>query len=153
MSVAEAINAIKEISNELVALPDDNAYNELTKSYFSELERELKPAAYLVPTSAQEVSKIVRTLRPFRNEMKIAICGSGQQATPAVANVRNGLTIHLQGLRGIEIDSERRVISIAAGEKMGSVYEKATALGLGVSGNRHSTGGIGGDALQGEPHL
>lgn len=31
---------------------------------------------------------------------------------------------------------------------MGKVYENVTALGLGVVGNRHSSGGIGGDAVQ-----
>ena len=150
MSVTEAIEALKSVSKDLVALPSDSAYDELTGSYFSELERELRPAAYLTPTSAQGVSKIVKTLRPFQKYVRIAVCGSGQQATPAVANVRDGLTIHLRGLRGIEIDSERKTISVAAGENMGTVYEKAVASGLGVSGNRHSSGGIGGDAVQGE---
>ncbi|KAI1370568.1 hypothetical protein F4677DRAFT_438049 [Hypoxylon crocopeplum] len=32
---------------------------------------------------------------------------------------------------------------------MGNVYETVSATGLGVLGNRHSSGGIGGDALQG----
>lgn len=32
---------------------------------------------------------------------------------------------------------------------MGSVYDEVIAAGLGVVGNRHSSGGIGGDAVQG----
>ncbi|KAI0890678.1 uncharacterized protein GGS22DRAFT_184027 [Annulohypoxylon maeteangense] len=45
----------------------------------------------------------------------MAICGAGQQATPGVANVRDGLTIHLGNLRGITLNSEKRIVSIAAG--------------------------------------
>lgn len=41
-------------------------------------------------------------------------------------------------------------MSVAAGEKMGNVYGKLVSLGLGVAGNRHSSGGVGGDAVQGE---
>jgi FAD/FMN-containing dehydrogenase len=42
-----------------------------------------------------------------------------------------------------------KVVSVAAGERMGNVYKKLVSLGLGVAGNRHSSGGIGGDAVQG----
>jgi FAD/FMN-containing dehydrogenase len=50
--------------------------------------------------------------------------------------------------QGIQIDEEKKIVSVAAGERMGNVYEKLISLGLGVAGNRHSSGGIGGDAVQ-----
>ncbi|KAH8681717.1 hypothetical protein BX600DRAFT_505375 [Xylariales sp. PMI_506] len=149
MSVVSAIEAVKKLSNSLVVLPESSEYDEITKSYFSELERELKPACYLTPTSASQVADILKTIKPFATGLQIAICGSGQQATPAVANVRDGITIHLRHLRGIELDTENNVVSVGAGEQMGRVYEKVMAAGLGVVGNRHSSGGIGGDAVQG----
>lgn len=67
-----------------------------------------------------------------------------------MANVRSGLTIHLRNLRGIEISADRKYVSIGAGEQMGSVYDHVIAAGRGVLGNRHSSGGIGGGAVQGE---
>lgn len=150
MAVLKAVQAIKEISDDLVVAPDSGVYDEITKSYFSELERELKPAYFLTPNSAQQVSEILKAVKPFAGDLQIAICGAGQQATPGVANVRDGLTIHLRGLKGVEVDTDNKVVSVAAGEKMGNVYEKLVSLGLGVAGNRHSSGGIGGDAVQGE---
>jgi FAD/FMN-containing dehydrogenase len=152
MSVSNAIRAIEEISSDLVVLPDTQAYDEITNSYFTELERELKPACFLTPKSAKEVAGIIKAIKPFTDGLKIAICGAGQQATPAVANVHDGLTIHLGNIRGVEVETKKKVVSIAAGEKMGHVYEIVTASGLGVAGNRHSSGGIGGDAVQGESH-
>ena len=153
MAISSAIQAVRDISNDLVILPESPSYDEITASYFSELERELTPAAFLTPSSATQVADILKALKPFVNNLKIAIAGSGQQTTPAVANVRDGLTIHLRNLKGIEVNAEKKIVSIAAGERMGDVYETAAASGLGVMGNRHSTGGIGGDALQGRLHL
>lgn len=149
-SVSKAIEAVKKISSDLVVLPGSEEYYEITKSYFSELERELKPSSFLTPSSVSQVADIVKALKPFADDLKFAICGSGQQATPGVANVRDGLTIHLRNLRGVELDTEKKIISVAAGEQMGKVYETVMAAGLGVVGNRHSSSGVGGDAVQGE---
>ncbi len=146
-----AIEALQEVLKEEVFLPGSNTYDELSWSYFSELERELRPACFVTPNSTAQVACIVKALRPFANDIKIAICGAGQQSTAAVANVRDGITIHLRGLKGIKVDEEKSIVSIAAGEQMGRVYDETTALGLAVAGNRHPTAGIGGDALQGEP--
>ncbi|RYP61823.1 hypothetical protein DL771_009989 [Monosporascus sp. 5C6A] len=148
MPLSDAIEAVKKISSDLAVLPGSEEYDEITKSYFSELERELKPACFLTPSSVSQVADIVKAIKPFAGRSAVAICGSGQQATPGVANVRHGLTIHLRNLRGIEIDTHKKVVSVAAGERMGKVYETVMAAGLGVVGNRHSSGGIGGDAVQ-----
>lgn len=152
-SVPDAIEAITQISSNLVVLPGSEQYDEITESYFSELERELKPSCFLVPSSASEVSQILKTLRPFAEGIKFAVCGSGQQATPGVANVKDGITIHLQNLRGVELNTGKKTVSVAAGERWGKVYETVMAAGLGVVGNRHSSGGIGGDVVQGELFL
>ncbi|KAI1754034.1 hypothetical protein F4782DRAFT_545374 [Xylaria castorea] len=149
MSVSDAIKAVENISGGLIALPGSEEYTKLAKSYFTELEREIKPACFATPTSTAQVADIVKAIKPFAGPSMLAICGAGQQATPGVANVQDGLAINLQKLRGIQLDADRRVISVAAGELMGNVYDEAVAVGLGVVGNRHSSGGIGGDAVQG----
>lgn len=150
MAATQAAQAIKEISDDLVVSTESETYNEITESYFSELERELEPEYFVLPQSAQQVSQVLKACRPFAGDLRIAICGAGQQCTPGVANVRDGLTIHLRNLKGVQVDEGTKIVSVAAGEKMGSVYEKLVGLGLGVAGNRHSSGGIGGDALQGK---
>lgn len=152
MSLSSAIDALNKISSDLVVLPKSKKYDTITASYFSALERELTPACFVSPSSAMQVADIVKALKPFTNilKSKLAICGLGQQSTPGVANVRDGITINLKNLRGVKIDKERNLVSVAAGENMGHVYERVTEAGLEVVGNRHSSGGIGGDALQGK---
>ncbi|KAH7310807.1 hypothetical protein B0I35DRAFT_439735 [Stachybotrys elegans] len=149
MSIPKAIEAVQKISTKLVALPDSEEYNEIIKSYYTELERELRPACFLTPYSPGDVADILKALKPLLDSPVVAIAGAGQQTTPGAANIQGGITIHLRNLRGIDIDEEHKTISVGAGENMGHVYEKAAAMGLGVAGNRHARGGIGGEALQG----
>ncbi|RYO88963.1 hypothetical protein DL764_008653 [Monosporascus ibericus] len=134
MPLSDAIEAVKRISRDLVVLPGSEEYDGITKSYFSELERELKPACFLTPSSVSQVADIVKAIKPFAGRSTVAICGSGQQATPGVANVHHGLTIHLRNLRGIEIDTEKKIVSVAAGERMGKVYETVMACRTWCSG-------------------
>ncbi|KAK7743428.1 hypothetical protein SLS62_010572 [Diatrype stigma] len=123
MSVSDAIEAVGETSRGLVALPGSEQYETILKSYFPELERELRPACFLTPSSASQVADIVKAIKPFvGRSSKVAICGSGQQATPAVANVHGGLTIHMRNLQGVTIDTERNIVSVAAGEQMGKGF-------------------------------
>lgn len=150
MSILDAIKLVGAISSDLVALPGSDEYDKLAASYLTELERELKPACFMTPRSASQVSEILKAIKPFAKPSSLAICGAGQQATPGVANVGDGLTIHLQQLRGIQLDKEKGTVSVGAGELMGNVYDTVAAAGLGVVGNRHSSGGIGGDAVQGK---
>ena len=149
MSVSKAIEAFAQLSGNVIIQPGTQLYEEITASYFSGLERDQRPACFFTPHSSAQVSEVVKAIKPFSDGLKVAICGSGQQATPAVANVRDGITIHLRNLRGVDVDKKNGVVSIAAGEQMGNVYEKLVSLGLGCVGNRHSSGGIGGDAVQG----
>lgn len=144
------MDVVAKLPKALVVLTETKEYDDLINSYFSALERDLKPQCFLTPSSVSDVATIVKALKPCADGLKLAVCGAGQQATPGVANTHNGITIHLRGLRGIHVDQEKMFVSIAAGERMGDVYERLGALGLGVAGNRHSSGGIGGDALQGE---
>lgn len=77
MSITQAIEAVKEISADLVILPESQTYDEITKSYFTELERELKPASFLCAKSASQVSGIIKAMKPFADGLKFAICGAG----------------------------------------------------------------------------
>jgi FAD/FMN-containing dehydrogenase len=124
-------------------------YDEILKSYFLEVKRELKPAYFIILRSAQQVSQVLRVCKSFASNLQIAICGASQQPTPGVANIRDRLTIHLRNLKGVQVDEEKKIVFVAAGERMGNVYEKLVGLSLGVAGNRHSSGGVGGNAVQG----
>ncbi len=151
MTVAEAIAAVQNISRNLVVLPRTEEYNRLIGSYNTELERELRPACFLRPSSATQLGSILEAINTLAPPSTVAICGLGRQTTPGVANVHGGLTIHLGNLQGIKVDTERKIVSIAAGEQVGNAYRELVEKGYAVVANRRSHGGIGGDALQGEP--
>ncbi|TGJ86546.1 hypothetical protein E0Z10_g2234 [Xylaria hypoxylon] len=75
MSVLNAIKAVEKISSDLVALPGSDEYDSLAKSYFTELEREIKPACFITPSSTAEVADIVKAIKPFAMPSMLAICG------------------------------------------------------------------------------
>lgn len=150
MSIPDAIKAVSTISSDLVALTGSDKYEKLAKSYFTELERQLKPACFTTPGSASQIADILKAIKTFTKSSTLAICDAGQQPTPGVSNVGDGITIHLRSFCGIKINTEKEIVSVGAGELMGDVYDAVTAAGLGVVGNRHSSGGIGGDAIQGK---
>jgi len=78
MSIRDAIEAVERTSSSRVVLPDSKEYDEIIESYFSELERELKPACFLTPRSSLEVAEIVKAVKPFKSlKGKVAICGAG----------------------------------------------------------------------------
>ncbi|KAJ3567881.1 hypothetical protein NPX13_g6614 [Xylaria arbuscula] len=112
MSTPDAINAVKTISSDLLGSDD---YDKLA-AYFTELEQ------------------ILKAIKPFAKPRSLSICGAGRQATPGVADVGDGITIHLRKLRRIHVDKEKRIVSVGAGELMGVVNKKAAAAGLGVVG-------------------
>jgi FAD/FMN-containing dehydrogenase len=101
MAATRAAQDIERISDDRIVAPESEAYDKITKSYFSEVEHELRPAYFITPRSTQQASQILNACKPFANNLQIAICGGGQQCTPGVANVRDGLTIHLGNLKGV----------------------------------------------------
>jgi FAD/FMN-containing dehydrogenase len=124
-------------------------FDELNASYLSALESDITPACIFLPKTKAEVQAFVRTVRPFvaSGHLKFAIRGAGQVPLPGSANIENGITLDLRNLTGVEFKDG--VVSIAAGERWGSVYQKLAAEGLGVTGSRSGNGGIGGLALEG----
>ncbi|ROW09007.1 hypothetical protein VMCG_02683 [Cytospora schulzeri] len=96
-----------------------------------------------------DVDKFVTVVRPFAldGSAPFAIRGAGQQPLPGCANIQDGITLDLRFLTGIEIKDG--IVSIAAGERWGTVFEKVEEQGLGVAGGRSAQGGIGGLALSG----
>lgn len=153
MSVSDAIEALRAISTDLMALPATKEYDGTLKTYLSTLENDIKPAAFALPRKKEDVVAILQTLKSFSSQVAIAIAGAGQQPAPGVANIAGGITIHMRRFKDIEVNSENNTVSISPGETWGPVYEKLDALGLSVSGCRASSGGIGGLATHGQYSL
>ncbi|KAI0481794.1 hypothetical protein F4859DRAFT_476025 [Xylaria cf. heliscus] len=124
-------------------------YEELNHIYQSGLCSDLTPACIVQPTTVQDVSTFVKTIKPFALSGKapFAIVGGGQQPAPGCSNIQDGITLSLQRLKGITIKDD--VVEVAAGESWGPVYDQLGEAGLGFSGGRSYRSGIGGLALAG----
>ena len=66
------------------------------------------------------------------------------------ANIENGVTIDMRGLKGIEISKDNTYVTISVGETWGSVYEELEKHGLTTAGGRVGRVGVGGLVLGGE---
>lgn len=147
--VAQAISALRQaLPHAHLITPEANEeYQSLNNSYLSGFESDLSPACIFLPRSKEEVVAFVRAIKPFVGEVQFAIRAAGRQPLPGCANVQDGITVDLRSLKGIHIQDDH--VQVAAGELWGSVYEHLEPHGLGVTGGKSTTCGIGGLATQG----
>lgn len=148
-AVAQAISAIRHaLPRAHLVLPEaEEEYKSLNNSYLSGFESDLSPACIFLPRSKEEVAAFVRAIKPSVGHVQFAIRAAGRQPLPGCANVDKGITIDLRSLKGIHVQDGQ--VQVAAGEVWGSVYEHLEPHGLGVTGGKSTTCGIGGLATQG----
>jgi FAD/FMN-containing dehydrogenase len=151
MEVSKAIEALQlALPAVEFALKGTQEHETLNRGSFqSALQSDIVPACIVRPKVKEDVSTFVQTIRPFvlANEAAFAIVSGGRQPVPGCSNIKDGITLNLSLLKGIQIQDG--VVSIAAGETWGPVFDKLVEKGLGCSGSRSSKGGIGGLALSG----
>lgn len=152
MDTKQAIEALKQaLSSAIIALPGTTEYDAIRGQYQSAGCAEITPAAYVQPSTAQEVSIFVKTIKPFAlsGTAPFAIVGLGQQPARHCSNIEApGITLSLRRLKGFLIkDGE---VEVAGGESWGTVYDALVERGLGFSGGRSYRSGIGGLALAGK---
>ncbi|KAI1273033.1 hypothetical protein F5Y07DRAFT_378185 [Xylaria sp. FL0933] len=147
--VAEAISALREAlpHAHIVAPEASEEYQSLNSSYLSGFESDLSPAYIFLPESTSDIAAFIRAIRPFVGDVEFAVRAAGQQPLPGCANIQDGITVDLRSLKGLALKDD--VVQVAAGERWGSVYEFLEPHGLGVTGGKSTSCGIGGLATQG----
>lgn len=125
----------------------DEEYQSLNNSYLSGFESDLSPACIFLPRSENEVVAFIRAIGPFVDDIEFAVRSAGRQPLPGCANVDGGITVDLRSLKGIHVQEGQ--VQVAAGELWGTVFEHLEPHGLGVTGGKSTTCGIGGLATQG----
>ncbi len=145
------LSTLKTALPDKILLPDDPAFQEPNNAYFSVFSRQLQPLAVALPTSAAEVSALVKALNPLLKQgiVRIAIKGTGHTPIANSANIQDGVTIHLSGLKGIKLNEDKSLVEIGVGETWGSVYEELEKYGLTTAGGRVARVGVGGLVLGG----
>lgn len=151
MDTTQAIEALKRaLPGAIFAFPGTTEYAAISDQYQSGTTSELTPACFVQPSSAEEVSTFIKTIKPFalNGAAPFAIVGVGQQPAAGCSNIEApGVTLSLQRLKGISVKDG--VVEVAAGESWGPVNDTLVERGLSFSGGRSYRSGIGGLALAG----
>ncbi|MEJ2705141.1 MAG: FAD-dependent oxidoreductase [Sedimentisphaerales bacterium] len=82
------------------------------------------------------------------NEVPIAVRGGGHSG-PGLSLCDDGLVIDLSLMKGVRVDSARRMVRVGAGCTWGDIDHATHAFGLAVPGGVISTTGVGGLTLGG----
>lgn len=132
--------------HENVLLPDTAEYKERQESFWS-LYSKVEPGCIVCPTSAQEVSTILKTLtkagQPF------AVRSGGHTQWTGANNIQGGVTIDLQHLNWTRFDENTDLVDIGSGARWKEVYAELKTHGRIVAGGRNGKVGVGGLLLGG----
>lgn len=139
-------------TNDAIALPGSEAYEESNGSYFSAFENELRPSHIVKPTTVEQVQSVIKALRPhiLAGDCKIAIRGEGHTPFAGSANIQDGVTLDLRGFKGIALSEDRTTVEIGVGETWTTVYNELEKHGLTTAGGRVGRIGVAGFILGGK---
>jgi hypothetical protein len=132
-----------------VVFQNTEAYANITTSYWSAFENELKPACVVTPTTAKELGKIIKHIGDFPGKVEVAVKGGGHTAWAGSANTDGGVLINLEDFKELHINREAGTITIGVGHNWGDVYGVLQPLALAVAGGRVSNVGVSGLILGG----
>jgi hypothetical protein len=133
-----------------VTYPGQNSYNASLASYFDGKSR-LTPNCIVQPTTAEEVSTIVKVLvaANLQKTCQFAVRSGGHTPIPGANNIEDGVTIDMLNMNRTTFDVASKTASILPAARWGSVYATLEPLGRMVAGGRGSTVGVGGFLLGG----
>lgn len=134
-----------------ISLPDSAPYNESIGSFFSEQNNVIKPACVVSATSTKDVQEAVGILSTLSlvgkfsgDKCQFAVRSGGHTPWAGSATIQDGVDIDLSALNHITPSKDKKTVSIGPGNRWIDVYLKLDALGLGVSGGRVASVGVGG---------
>ena len=114
-----------------VSLPGQPAYDASKNSYFFQ-EARLSPACIVFPSSAIEVSLVIKRLAAFRNESSspplVAIRGGGHTPFSGAANVDDGVTIDLSRLNEVELANSHTAPSVEFSHPQAGIISPSNSL-------------------------
>lgn len=127
-----------------VALPGDERYAEACRLWNGAVQR--RPAMVAFCRRPEEVQAAVRAAR--RHGLPLSVRGGGHDwAGRAFRD--GGLVLDLTGMRGVTVDPQARVATVAGGATVKDVAEAAAAHGLVAALGNCGTVGMGGLTLGG----
>lgn len=139
------------VAESAILRPGNTDFEKDNGSYFSAFENEITPSFIAKPTTVQQVQELVRKLRPYllNGTCQMAIRGSGHTPFAGSANIQNGVTVDMRGLKGINLNVADDAVEVAAGETWETVYTELEKHGLTTAGGRVGRVGVVGLLLGG----
>ncbi|KAM3451773.1 hypothetical protein MY3296_005053 [Beauveria thailandica] len=124
-----------------VYLPSSAPYEARLDSYWS-LSAALRPWCMVLPSSAEDVSVVMKIL--VENRCRFGIRAGGHGGFPLSNSVQDGVTIDLGHMNTTTWNPETGLASIQPGSQWHHVYETLAPHGVVVAGARVDTVGVGG---------
>jgi FAD/FMN-containing dehydrogenase len=110
-------------------------------------QQAVTPAAIFQPRSAKEVA--IALILCKEAECKFAVKSGGHAAMKGASSADGGVTIDLKHLNSIELNEDKTIASLGAGNTWERVFEELGKDGLAVAGGRAGDVGVGGYTLGG----
>jgi hypothetical protein len=117
-------------------------YQQITESYWSAQQAEVRPACVFIPSVDKEVSVLV--LLSQLTGCPFAAKSGGHAVFAGASSSPGGITVLLRDLNEITLRPGRRVVSVGPGNTWGQVYRALEPNGLAAVGGRLSNIGVGG---------
>jgi FAD/FMN-containing dehydrogenase len=131
------------LSGEVVG-PSDQGYEDARKVFNAMIDR--RPAVIVRCFGSKDVAAAVDYAR--ENELDVAVRGGGH-SVPGFGTVDEGVVIDLSGMRGVDVDPQRRTARAQGGVTWGIFNDATHPHGLATTGGIVSTTGVGGLTLGG----
>ncbi|KAK1773436.1 hypothetical protein QBC45DRAFT_461635 [Copromyces sp. CBS 386.78] len=130
-----------------VNYPDSPTYAKENTYWSSRQTDNIAPACFVAPKNAFEVAATVKVLVSLNTQFSVK--GGGHTAFAGGSNSDGGVTIDLMYLTTLNVSSDRKTVSIGAGNRWINVSEALDTQGLVVVGGRVADVGVSGLILGG----
>ncbi|KAF9262521.1 FAD-binding domain-containing protein [Marasmius fiardii PR-910] len=116
-------------------------------TYYSLQQQELSPTCIVRPSSASDVSRIVKIAKD--SECPFAVASGGHMSWKGSSNVDGGFVIDLRGMNQIDVSLKDQSVKLGPGSLWQEVYRVMAPYNVSAAGGRLNAVGVGGFLLGG----
>ncbi|KIK65277.1 hypothetical protein GYMLUDRAFT_38710 [Collybiopsis luxurians FD-317 M1] len=122
-------------------------YNLRQATYYSLQQQELSPTCTVRPSSASQVSEIVKMAQA--NQCPFAVASGGHMSWKGSSNIDGGFVIDLRAMTQIDISVQDQTVKLGPGSLWQEVYNAMAPYNVSTAGGRINAVGVGGFLLGG----
>ncbi|KAK1224696.1 hypothetical protein PQX77_012369 [Marasmius sp. AFHP31] len=123
-------------------------YNLRRATYYSLQEQEISPTCTVRPSSASDVSSIVKIAQD--SQCPFAVASGGHMSWKGSSSTDGGFVIDLRGMTQIDISVEDQTVKLGPGSLWQEVYKVMASYNVSTAGARVNAVGVGGFLLGGD---